>query len=182
MFEISLHILDILQNSIKAGASLITVRLALKGNMLTVVIEDNGCGMSKEFVARVCDPFVTTRTTRKVGMGISLFKAGAEASGGSFSIHSREGVGTTVTAVFDISCIDCPPLGDINGTMISQFVCHPEIDFIYSFTTDKGQMEFDTRAVKQVLGDEVSLDTPEVMQWMQESIKEELEQIEANVN
>ena len=179
MFEISLHILDILQNSIKAGASLITVSLTLEGSILTVIIEDNGCGMSKEFVARVCDPFVTTRTTRKVGMGISLFKAGAEASGGSFSIESAEGVGTTVKAVFDISCIDCPPLGDINGTMVSQFVCHQDIDFRYVFTTESGTMEFDTRQIKQVL-DGVSLDTPEVMQWMLESIKQELAEIGAD--
>ena len=179
MFEISLHVLDILQNSIKAGASLITVSLTLKGNMLTVVIEDNGCGMSEEFVARVCDPFVTTRTTRRVGMGISLFKAGAETSGGSFDIKSVQGQGTVVTAVFDVSCIDCPPLGDITGTMVSQFVCHPETDFAYIFTTEKGTMEFDTRTVKQVLGG-VGLDTPEVMQWMMQSIKEELAEIEAD--
>ncbi len=179
MFEISLHILDILQNSIKAGASLITVSLTLDGNMLTVVIEDNGCGMSEEFVAKVCDPFVTTRTTRKVGMGISLFKAGAEGSGGSFSISSKQGEGTTVTAVFDVSCIDCPPLGDVTGTMVSQFVCHQEVDFNYIFTTGKGTMEFDTRQVKQVLGG-VPLDTPEVMQWMLQSIKQELAEIQAD--
>jgi nitrogen fixation/metabolism regulation signal transduction histidine kinase len=135
--------------------------------------------MSKEFVAKVCDPFVTTRTTRKVGMGISLFKASAEISGGSFSIDSQEGKGTTVTAVFDVSCIDCPPLGDITGTMVSQFVCHQDIDFRYIFTTENGTMEFDTRIVKQVLGG-VGLDTPEVMQWMLQSIKQELAEIGAD--
>ena len=181
MNEISLHILDILQNSIKAGATLISVSITLEGTMLRVVITDNGCVMSSEFLQKVCDPFVTTRTTRRVGLGLSLFKAGAEGCGGSFEITSKQGEGTTVTAVFDTANIDCPPLGDINGTMVSQFICHEDVDFIYTYTADGGRMEFDTREVKAALGG-IPLSSPEVVSWMRDSLQEELVGIGADGN
>lgn len=176
MNEISLHILDILQNSIKAGATLILVVLTYHNGILVVRIEDNGSGMSEDLVQKVCNPFVTTRTTRRVGLGLPLFKAGAEASGGSFSITSEMGKGTVVTASFDTAHIDCPPLGDMTGTMVSQFICHEDVEFVYSMETADGQMCFDTREVKAVLGG-VSLNTPEVISWMQQSINEEINEI-----
>ena len=102
MREISLNILDIAQNSVKAEASKVEIGILAENNLLTIYVSDNGKGMSKEFLASVTDPFTTTRTTRKVGMGIPLFKMAAESTGGSFSIESELGKGTTTTATFVI--------------------------------------------------------------------------------
>lgn len=178
MNELSLHVLDILQNSIKAGATLITLEFALdtKAETLTITITDNGTGMSEELVRKVLDPFVTSRTTRRVGMGLSLFRQSAEGTGGSLSIKSQLGKGTTVTAVFYYGHIDCPPLGNMTDTFLAQVLSSPEIDFIYRFTTAQGEMSFDTREVRAVLG-EVPLSQPEVYTWMQESINEEIKEI-----
>ena len=137
MNEISLHILDILQNSIHAGASLITViiRYDQAAGTLSISIEDNGCGMDEAYLEKVTNPFVTGRTTRRVGLGIPLFKAGAEGCGGSFEIKSQKGRGTLVSAVFITGNIDCPPLGNMTDTMVSQVISHQNVDFIYKFIT-----------------------------------------------
>ena len=178
MNEISLHILDILQNSLRAGASLITVTVQFDEatGKLTVSIEDNGCGMDREYVLKVTDPFVTERTTRRVGLGIPLFKAGAEGCGGSFEIKSKKGEGTLIRAVFMTGNIDCPPLGNMTDTMVSQIISHQDVDFIYKFTTSAGEMNFDTREIKNAL-EGVPLDTPEIISWMRESINEEINEI-----
>ena len=99
----------------------------------------------------------------------------------SFEITSKQGEGTTVTAVFDTANIDCPPLGDINGTMVSQFICHEDVDFIYTYTADGGRMEFDTREVKAALGG-IPLSSPEVVSWMRDSLRDELAGIGADGN
>ena len=127
MTEISLNILDVAENSTRAGASLvsITVSADTKADRLTVVIEDDGCGMTEEQLARVTDPFFTTRTTRKVGLGVPFFKEAAELTGGSFAIQSEPGKGTSVTAVFVLSSIDRMPLGDISATIHNLVVYHP---------------------------------------------------------
>jgi len=179
MNEISLHILDVIQNSIKANATLITVTLDYNNQtgMLIVKIEDNGCGMDEAFVANVCNPFITTRTTRKVGFGLSLFKVSAEGTGGSFNVTSKKGFGTCVTASFNTKHPDCPPMGDMTGTILSQVVCSPNIDFNYHVITTDGEMNFDTRQIRQVLGKEISLAEPEVIRWMTENINEELNEI-----
>lgn len=119
MPEISLNILDVAENSTRAGASLveITVDADTVSDRLTIVIKDNGCGMTREQVSQVTDPFFTSRTTRKVGLGVPFFKYAAESTGGSFSIESRLGEGTEVTAVFVLSHIDRMPLGDITSTI-----------------------------------------------------------------
>lgn len=145
MNEISLHILDILQNSIHAGASLITViiRYDQAAGTLSISIEDDGCGMDEAYLEKVTNPFVTGRTTRRVGLGIPLFKAGAEGCGGSFEIKSQKGRGTLVSAVFITGNIDCPPLGNMTDTMVSQVISHQNVDFIYKFITNAGEMNFD---------------------------------------
>ena len=179
MDEISLHILDIIQNSLKAGAALVEISIDYNSatGMLTVVITDDGCGMDSEMVERVTNPFVTSRTTRKVGLGIPMFKAGAEATGGSFKITSQKGVGTVVTAVFNYKHIDCPPLGSMTDTFISQVISHKDIDFEYTFSTSDGKMEFSTREVKNVLGDSSMLGEPAVIDWMRQSINNEIKEI-----
>lgn len=173
MKEISLHILDIVQNSIAAGASLIGVEIleSTKKDEFTVKITDNGKGMSKELVKKVIDPFTTSRTTRKVGLGIPLFKAAAELTGGSFEISSEVGKGTIVTAVFVRSSIDRQPLGDIAGTMLGLFTSYESIDFLYKHSIDQKVFETDTRELKKILGG-VSLLEPEVYLWLSDYLKE----------
>lgn len=178
MNEISLHILDILQNSIHAGASLISVIISYDQDTgeLTVTVEDNGCGMDEDYASRVTDPFVTGRTTRRVGLGIPLFKAGAEGCGGSFELKSQKGKGTVILARFMTKNIDCPPLGNMTDTIVSQVISHQDVDFIYKFITNAGEMCFDTREIKGTLSG-VPLDTPEIISWMRESINEEINEI-----
>ena len=119
MKELSLHILDIAQNSVKAGATLIqiTIEEDTVADTLRITVADNGCGMDKDLLQRVRDPFTTTRTTRKVGMGIPLLEAAAVQCGGGLDIQSQPGVGTTLTAWFGLSHIDRAPVGDMPGTM-----------------------------------------------------------------
>lgn len=174
MKEISLHIMDIVQNSITAHATVIEVllRILRKEDVVAVTIKDNGKGMSEEMLAHVTSPFVTTRTTRRVGLGISLFKAGAENTGGSFVIDSREGAGTELTATYVLSNIDRPPIGDFAGTMQTLIVGNPKIDFVVTVVLDEGQESLDTREVKQVLGEGIPLDLPEISTWLRENLDE----------
>lgn len=175
MKELSLHILDIAKNSVKAKASLIEIAVledVLK-NILSITIKDNGCGMSEEFLKRVKDPFSTTRTTRKVGMGISLFEAAAEQCGGRLHIESEEGVGTTLTTEFLYDHIDRAPIGDMAGTMQTLISGSPEIDFIYHHTKNEKSFTLNTKEMREILGG-VSLDSPEVVSWIYEYVTEGL--------
>lgn len=173
MTEISLNILDVAENSTKAGATLVTITVDADfgADQLTVTIEDNGCGMTPEQVERVTDPFFTSRTTRKVGLGVPFFKYAAESTGGSFRIDSTTGVGTTVTATFTLSHIDRMPLGDINTTIHTLVVYHPETDFVYSYRYNDKSFTMDTREFKSILGD-ISFDTPEISSYILEFLNE----------
>ena len=173
MREIALHILDIVQNSVVAGATEIGVDICedIPKDTLTVVITDNGCGMSEEFLRKVVDPFTTKRTTRKVGLGIPLYKMAAENTGGSFDIQSKEGEGTVVTAVFGHSHIDRQPLGDMAGTMLSLFTSYESIGFLYKHKVNQNEFEVDTKELKKVLGD-IPFSTPDVYLWLSEFLKE----------
>lgn len=180
MRELSLNVLDIAQNSITAGAALITITVeeSLPGDTLTISVEDNGCGMTPQQVEHVTDPFYTTRTTRKVGLGVPFFKMEAEMTGGSFTIHSQQGVGTKLSAVFRPSSVDMIPLGDIGGTVQLLITCNPKIDFLYTrrYETAAGEsreFSLDTREMRQLLGDEVSLSAPEVVLWMKDYLAEQ---------
>ena len=141
MKELSLHLLDIAQNSISAGAGNIEIYVceSVEKDRMILSITDDGRGMSKDFLSRVADPFTTTRKTRKVGMGIPLFKLAAELTGGTFSIDSTLGKGTVVTAVFIPSHIDMPPLGDMTGTMLALIQGSPQLEFVYRHKTDRGE-------------------------------------------
>jgi len=178
MKELSLHILDIAKNSVKAKASVIEIEILEneEKNLLTIKIIDNGCGMSKEFLARVKDPFSTTRTTRKVGMGIPLFEAAAVQCGGYVDITSEEGVGTEFKVVFELNHIDRAPIGDMSGTMQVLISGSPEIDFIYRHEKNGRTFNMDTRELRQVLG-EVPLDTPDVLAWIDGFIQEGLAEL-----
>ena len=173
MREISLHILDIAQNSVTANASLveITVEENEKADKLSVVIGDNGKGMSEEMVKKVVDPFTTGRTTRKVGLGIPLIKMAAENTGGSFLLESEPGVGTTLTAIFVLSSIDRQPLGNMAETMLGMVTSYEQVDFLYLHKVNEKEFSFDTREIKKILGD-VSLKEPEVYMWLSGYLKE----------
>ena len=180
MKELSLNILDITQNSISAGASHITIALTEEENgHLTLVIADNGCGMTEGVRRRVGDPFYTTRTTRKVGMGISLLTLAAEQTGGTVTITSVHesvdpvGHGTTLTATFDTTSIDFPPLGDMVETLSVIIQGHPEIDYSFRHTTPAREVRLETAELREVLGEDVSLSEYEVMQWIESYLREQ---------
>ena len=171
MKELSLNILDIAQNSIKANAAHLTIRLAKTDNWLTVEIADDGTGMSPDFVQEAANPFTTTRTTRKVGMGQTLFKMAAEQTGGTFSIESqqaqREGDahGTTVTATFDTAHVDCEPLGDITETILTLIQGNPDLSLTYEWISEAGEQRLSTDEMREILGEDVPLNSPDVLAW-----------------
>ncbi len=149
----------------------ITVHADFPSDRLAVVIDDNGCGMTEEQVTQVTDPFFTSRTTRKVGLGVPFFKFAAESTGGSFTITSKPGVGTTVKAVFVLSHIDRMPLGDINTTVHTLVVYHPETDFLYRYQYNDRSFTLDTREFRQVLGD-IPFDTPDISAYIMDYLNE----------
>ncbi len=174
MRELSLNVMDIVQNSLSAGAGLVEISVLedQKADRLAIVVTDDGKGMTAEQVSHVIDPFYTTRTTRKVGLGVPLFKMEAEMTGGEFSIQSSPGVGTTVKAQFVPSSVDMIPLGDINATVGLLIKCNPDRDFIFRREKDGQSFTLDTRELRAVLGEDVPLDTNEVTQWIEEYLKE----------
>lgn len=178
MKELSLNILDIAENSLKAGASLTEIRLVETDDALTISISDNGTGMTKEVLQTVRNPFYTTRTTRKVGMGIPLFKMAAEQTGGELKISSKhigeypDNHGTVVTASFNKNHIDYTPLGDVVSTVITLIQGHPDSDFMFIHLLPDKEVSLDTRQLREVLGD-VSLGTYEVISWIREYLLEQ---------
>lgn len=178
MKELSLNILDVAENSVKAGATLTEILLEEKDGVLTLTIRDDGCGMTEEQVKAVIDPFYTTRTTRSVGLGVPLLKLAAEQTDGSFSITSKaqadspDDHGTTVTATFHTAHIDFTPLGDVGATMLTLIQGHPDTDFYFSHTTAHGTVTLDTREIRAVL-DGVPLNTYDVIKWMEEYLREQ---------
>ena len=179
MRELSLNVLDIAQNSLSAGATLveITVTEDTAADQLTIVIKDNGRGMTGEQVRRVSDPFYTTRTTRKVGMGIPLFRMAAEMAGGGLEIQSEPGKGTCVQADFTLSHIDRVPPGDMTGPLSALIRRNPAGGFFYRHQRDGREAVLDTRELRQVL-EGVPLDTPDVMEWIEGSLTEQETAIE----
>ncbi len=177
MKELSLNILDIAQNSVKARAKNILIKLTETADTLTLVIEDDGCGMSREMVENVINPFCTTRTTRKVGLGVPLLKLAAEQTGGSISIESVSeqdnpaDCGTKVTAVFYKNHLDFTPLGDIVSTVTALIQGSPDIEWRFEHQLEGGSVELDTRELREILGD-VPLDTYEVIKWIEDYLKE----------
>lgn len=173
MTELSLNILDIAENSTKAGAKLvcITVNADFSSDRLLISIKDDGCGMTEEQAVQVTDPFFTSRTTRKVGLGVPFFKYAAESTGGSFTISSEPGKGTLVTASFILSHIDRMPLGDINATVHTLIIYHPNTDFLYTYCYNGNSFTLDTRSFREILGD-VPFRTPEVSTYIMEYLTE----------
>ena len=177
MKELSLNILDVAKNSVVAGASLIEISLVTDDRgWMTIKIGDNGCGMNEETLKRVTDPFYTTRTTRKVGLGLPLLKLAAEQTGGTLRIQSSVEIGksgTTLEATFDTKNIDCMPMGDIVSTVCILIAGSPEIDFDFSDVSPTRTVSLKTRELREVLGDEISLAQVEIQQWIREYLTEQ---------
>ena len=171
MRELSLNILDIVENSVKAEAKIVYIDVIAKDNVLTISIKDDGKGMSEEFLSRVTDPYTTTRTTRKVGMGLPFLKMEAEMAGGTFDIRSKLGEGTVVTTTFTIDHIDRPPLGDLGETMSTLISNGDEVDYVLQFVFKDTDFVFDTRELKAQL-DGVPMDEPEVLLFIKNYIRE----------
>lgn len=179
MRELSLNILDVAQNSISAGGKHIRINVTRSERDDTLVIQmvDDGCGMTPEQIAQVIDPFYTTRTTRKVGLGVPLFKMAAEMTGGTFSIESQVGKGTRVEASFVPSHMDMTPLGDLNATISILIRCNPDLDFHFHHKTDIGEFTMDTEELREVLGGDVSFSHPDIMEWIEGFLQEQTDLI-----
>ena len=184
MPEISLNILDVAENSVRAKAALIeiTVSVKTKEDTLTVIIRDDGCGMTTDQVKRAQDPFFTTRTTRIVGLGLPFCKQAAESTGGTFRIDSEKGKGTTVEAVFILSHIDRMPLGDISSTIHTLIVFNEQIDFKYTYEYDDRGFILDTREMREMLGYEISFMEPEVSLFIWEYLDNNKQEADGGVD
>ncbi len=184
MLELALHILDILQNTVEAGAT--RVRLSIvedqPADRLTITVTDNGRGMDEQTARRVLNPFYTTRTTRHVGLGLPLFAAAAEGAGGGLSIRSQPGQGTTVETTFQLSHPDRQPLGDMAGTLLAFLLTGQAPDLVYahhvltnqvsaSNLVSENEFSFDIADIRAEL-DGVPLNQPRVAQWLAEFLAE----------
>lgn len=177
MNDLAMHILDIVQNSISANATWVEIAIILNllKDLLTVRISDNGKGMSPETVRRVTDPFFTSRTTRKVGLGLPLLKESAEQSGGSLNVGSEVGKGTVVDAEFGYSNIDRPPLGDVANAYVMLASMNPKINIVFHYQVDDKVFEISTEDLKSALGEEGI--TPEMFGPVQEMVKNSMAEI-----
>jgi hypothetical protein len=171
MNDLAMHILDIVQNSISAGASniWIEVLLSIARDLLSISVKDDGKGMTPEMVAKVTDPYCTTRTTRKVGLGLPLLRQGAEQAGGSLSIDSTVGVGTTVKAEYGLSHIDRPPMGDLANAYVLLLGANPDINIVLHYTTDEEDFSISTKELDEAL-DGLPLNDPQVMKLVYEMV------------
>ena len=177
MQELSLNILDIAQNSIVANATLIEIGVEVDENdFLAITIRDNGKGMDEESVKNVINPFFTSRTTRKVGLGVPFFKQAAEDTGGSFHIESQVGVGTTIKAVFDTTNIDYTPLGEVWDTVAILIQMNETIDFVYTVKKDGEEFVCDTRQLREIM-EGMPLSDLNVVMWIKEFIRENQNEI-----
>ncbi len=178
MKDLSLHILDIAQNSVSAQAKnmIIEIKEDTQLNTYSIHIQDDGKGIPADILERVTDPYYTSRTTRKVGLGLPLFKQNAEMAGGQFTIQSLPGRGTRVMATFLHDHFDRPPLGDIAGVLIILISSNPEIEWYYKHVLNEKEYIFDTREVKEVLED-MPLNEPSVGRYLKEMIRENLKEL-----
>lgn len=178
MNDLSLHVIDIIQNSLSAGATRIelTVEEDTAADLMRIVIGDNGRGMTGEQVRNLADPFFTTRTTRRVGMGIPLFRQSAEQAGGSLAVVSEPGKGTTVTATFKHSHVDRPPLGDMANSVILMVSANPETDFVLNYIFNGEEYSFDTVEVREAL-DGMPLNDTHVIAMLNEMVAENIKDL-----
>lgn len=181
MKDLSLHILDLIQNSTAVNSTLINLDIidSIEDNIFSFRIKDNGKGMSKEFLEKVTDPYSTTRTTRKVGLGLPLIKMNAENAGGGFEIESQVGEGTVLKFWFEHNNIDRPPMGDLAGVLVLTIAHNEDIRFIMTYKTDKDTYIFDTEEIKETL-DGISINNNDIIIFLREMIEENIKEIRGN--
>lgn len=178
MKELSLNILDIAENSIKAKAKNVTIEIIETADMLKFSVSDDGCGMKPDFLRSVTDPFTTTRTTRPVGLGIPLLKMAAEQTGGRVEITSKhfedypDSHGTVTTALFFKNHIDMVPLGNIVETVVTLIQCNPDREFYFTHQMEEKRVELDTKELRLILGD-IPLNNIEIILWIKEYLNEQ---------
>lgn len=172
MEEISLHILDIAENSVAAEANKIEIRIAedKERDLLSVEIKDNGIGMDEETIKKTLDPFYTTKTARRFGLGLPLLAEAAKAANGNLTIRSKKGAGTKIKAIFQLSHIDRQPLGDIGQTIITLVIGNPEVDIIYMYQGNHHNYRLDTRKIKTRLKGK-PINSPEGIRMLREDLK-----------
>ncbi len=179
MRELALHILDIAANSVSAGAT--TIKISVDENilqdLLNIKVEDNGRGMSPEMVKVVTDPFVTSRTERKVGLGIPLLKAAAESCNGWFKIESEPGKGTSIAVQFQLSHIDRMPLGNLTDTFLSMEIGTQEVNWIFSVKKDAEEFYFDDKELKKELQG-LSITDPDIIRFIRSIFEEGISELD----
>ena len=182
MTELSLHILDVANNSTRANAKNVEIDVIAseKDDSLIITIVDDGDGMSEELLNRVTDPFATTRSTRRVGLGVPLFQQSAIQTGGEFKIESKRGEGTKVTAKYVLSSIDRMPLGDLPGTMATLIGGAEQTEFTLRYIVNEREYEFSTVPIREMM-DGVPLSEPEVNGYIQSMISENIEKINGGI-
>lgn len=192
MDEFSLYVLDIVTNSVRAGATKIFITLTEEGDFLDFSVEDNGCGMTGEQIAKLSDPFFTTRTTRRVGLGVPFLKMLAEMTGGNVKVISRPASakaqgraediflfpggsthGTRIVARFGRHHIDFLPLGDMASTLVTLIQGSPDCDFVFRHTRGGGEVNLSCEEIRAVLGEGISLAEPEILSWIRENLEEQ---------
>ena len=178
MQDLSLHILDIAENSIEAQSTRVEIRVEENRaqDLLVLEIIDNGRGMDEKMVKQATDPFVTTKKTRPVGLGLPLLAEAAKQANGGLNIQSTPGKGTKLRATFQLSHIDLKPLGDIAQTLLTLIIGHPEVEFFYAHRVDNSEFSLDTAEIKAQL-DGVPIQAPEVLTILKNHIKEGLDQL-----
>lgn len=176
MKDISFHITDVTENCIRAGASEMRLGLRLEGEKLELTIEDNGCGMSEETIRKATNPFYTTRTTRKVGLGLPFLIQNAEQSGGGVEIRSEVGVGTVVKATFMLGNIDCPPVGDLAETFMLIITGNPDINTVLTIADGGEEFQISTEEIKEIMGG-IPIGLPEVSTLVRDIIGSNIEEI-----
>jgi hypothetical protein len=177
--DLSQHVLDIAENSTSAGATEVTIEINEDEtlNILSMIVQDNGRGMRPDLLAHATDPFTTTRTTRRVGMGLPFLKQSAELCGGELILHSKLGEGTRTEATFAYDNIDRPPMGDIPATVMALFMGHPEIDWKYTHSVNGAKFSISTEEILEALDDRELLRQTEVGLWIRDRVKESLEEM-----
>ena len=181
MKELAMHVYDLMENSTAANSTEVrlTIKDSLKDNVYAFTIEDNGKGMTPEFMAKVTDPYTTSRTTRKVGLGLPLIKMNTENCGGGMKLQSEVGKGTRLDFWFQHNHWDRPPMGDLSGTIVMLCAAHQDIHIIYKHITDDGEFVFDTDEIKEAL-DGMDMNDVKVFNWLKEMVQENLEEIHYN--
>ncbi len=180
MRDLSLHILDLVQNSVEAGAKHVTLTINedLADDWLDIEVKDDGRGMSEKMLLKVKSPFTTSRTTRKVGLGLPLIDMSTHNSGGSLTIDSRPGNGTKVFARYKYSHIDRPPLGDIATTVKIIVVSYQQILFHYEHQKNGGTFVLDTAQMRDILGEDADFSESAVCDWLDGYLKEGLAELD----